>query len=97
MYDNREAILEECGDELTKVENTLEVLQANGSWFCFLLMVVLGIHLGRFLIFQAQHPQEALDGPDLSKLAALEELDVFDLAKIFARSLETEGGAGVAH
>jgi len=42
MYENREAILEECGDELTKVENTLEVLQANGSWFCFLLMVVLG-------------------------------------------------------
>ena len=97
MYENREAILEECGDELTKVENTLEVLQANGSWFCFLLMVVLGLHLGRFLIFQAQHPQEGLDGPDLSKLAALEELDVFDLAKIFARSLETEGGAGVAH
>jgi hypothetical protein len=54
MYENREAILEECGDELTKVENTLEVLQANGSWFCFLLMVVLGLHLGRFLIFQAQ-------------------------------------------
>jgi len=97
MYDNREAILEECGDELTKVENTLEVLQANGSWFCFLLMVVLGIHLGRFLIFQAQHPQEDLDGSDLSKLAALEELDVFDLAKIFARSLETEGEAGAAH
>ena len=97
MYDNREAILEECGDELTKVENTLEVLQANGSWFCFLLMVVLGLHLGRFLIFQAQHPQEGLDGPDLSKLAALEELDVFDLAKIFARGLETEGEAEVAH
>ena len=97
MYENREAILEECGDELTKVENTLEVLQANGSWFCFLLMVVLGIHLGQFLIFQAQHPQEGLDGPDLNKLAALEELDVFDLAKIFARGLETEGEAGVAH
>ena len=97
MYDNREAILEECGDELTKVENTLEVLQANGSWFCFLLMVVLGIHLGRFLIFQAQHPQEGLDGSDLSKLAALEESDVFDLAKIFARSMETEDEVGVAH
>jgi len=62
-----------------------------------LLMVVLGIHLGQFLIFQAQHPQEGLDGLDLNKLAALEELDVFDLAKIFARGLETEGEAGVAH
>ena len=97
MYENREAILEECGDELTKVENTLEVLQANGSWFCFLLMVVLGLHLGRFLIFQAQHPQEGLDGPDLSKLAALEVLDVFDLAKIFARGLAGESQVGVAH
>ena len=97
MYESREAILEECGDELTKVENTLEVLQANGSWFCFLLMVVLGLHLGRFLIFQAQFPKEGLDASDLSKLEALEVLDVFDLAKIFARGLENEGEASVAH
>ena len=97
MYENREAILEECGDELTKVENTLEVLQANGSWFCFLLMVVLGLHLGRFLIFQAQYQQEGLDSSDLSKLKALEAMDVFDLAKIFARGLENEGEASVAH
>ncbi len=34
MYESLEAILEDCGDELTKVENTLEVLQAHGSAFC---------------------------------------------------------------
>ncbi len=46
-------------------------------------MVVLGIHLGQFLIFQAQHPQEGLDNSDLSKLEALEAMNVFDPAKIF--------------
>ena len=97
MYDNREAILEECGDDIAKAQNTLMALRTNGSWFCFLLMVVLGLHLGRFLIFQAQFPKEGLDASDLSKLEALEVLDVFDLAKIFARGLETEGEAGVAH
>ena len=41
------------------------------------------------------------DGKSTSDLLqcdeAMEVLDVFDLAKIFARGLETEGEAGVAH
>ena len=50
MYDNREAILKEFGSELIGGEDTLKSLQQNGPWFCFLLMMVLGVQLGRYLV-----------------------------------------------
>ena len=93
MYDNREAILEECGDDIAKAQNMLTALRTNGSWFCFLLMVVIGIDLQRFLLIEAQDQQN----PDAPDLKSLELLDVFELARIFARGLENEGEAGVAH
>ena len=93
MYENREAILEECGDDIAKAQNTLMALRTNGSWFCFLLMVVIGIDLQRFLLIEAQDQQN----PDAPDLKDLELLDVFELARIFARGLENEGEAGVAH
>ena len=93
MYENREAILEECGDDIAKAQNTLMALRTNGSWFCFLLMVVIGIDLQRFLLIEAQDQQN----PDAPDLKSLELLDVFELARIFARGLETEGEARMAH
>ena len=67
MYDNREAILEECGDDIAKAQNTLTALRTNGSWFCFLLMVVIGIDLQRFLLIEAQDQQHP-DAPNLKGL-----------------------------
>ena len=93
MYENREAILEECGDDIAKAQNTLMALRTNGSWFCFLLMVVIGIDLQRFLLIEARDQQN----PDAPDLKSLELLDVFELARIFARGLAGESQEGVAH
>lgn len=94
MCDNRETTLEECRDELTKVENTLEVLLANGSRFYFFMIVIIGIQLGRFMMVETKHQQEDPDDPDFIRLEAM---GVFDLAKSFAQGFESQGVTGVEH
>lgn len=84
MYNNREAILKEFGSELMDIEDTVQTLQQNGPWFCFLLMAVLGIQLGKYLVLTVdQEDQGEFD------LTEFEATDIFDLAKIFARDLES--------